>query len=95
LDNVLNSTKNFFAEKIYAYMNIANKIKLKQYDTAAKLIDDAKEKWQDDEKIYMLELKCVREGKGKKSIKDILREVKDKEVYLSKEGKEWYSFWNS
>ncbi len=94
LDNVLNSTKNCFTDKKYAYMNIVNKIKLKQYDIAIRLIDDAKKKWQDDEKLYMLELKCIREGKGKKSIKDILKEVKENEVYLSKEGKEWYSFWN-
>lgn len=94
LDYVLNTEQSNMDEKRYVFLNVQNKIELKMFDGAKKLLDMAKEKWEEEEKVYMLLCNLYRDSNKGYMIKNVLDEVRDKGLYLSPEGRKWFDFWN-
>jgi len=76
------------------YVNyIENELEIEPNERLRLIIEDAMNKWPHDEKIYMLYVNYYwKTGQGKK-IQELLKQMRQKKIYLSKEGKEWYSFW--
>lgn len=80
--------------KRYALEYIENCIERKLYEEVETQLIEAKEKWSEDERIYQDFVQYYWEsGQGIK-IKEVLNGIKEKEVYLSFEGKKWFEFWN-
>lgn len=85
--------KYYPKEKRYYFKSIENELEMKQYRIVESLLQYAKKQWP-EEKVYQYYVTYYFEtGQGKK-IKDVLKEVKDNNVYLSSEGLEWYQFWD-
>jgi len=92
LDKILNIDTNI-DNKNMLFLNIDNKIELKKYSSAEALLQLAKNKWKYEENIYFLYGKLYKNmGEGYK-IRDLLEEIKDNNLHLSKKGQEWFEFW--
>lgn len=72
---------------------IENEMELDPSENLLTRLEEASKKWPQDEKIYMLFVNYYcKTGQGKK-IQELLEQLTQNKVYLSREGKEWYSFW--
>lgn len=73
---------------------IQNELELGNTGNLEPILQHAKECWPGDERIYMLFVRYYRNSGQGHHVKDILAEVKEKNVYLTREGKEWYAFFH-
>ncbi len=55
----------------------------------------AKELWPNEERVYMLLVNYYRHLGKPEMIQAVFFEVEDQNIYLSHEGRTWYSFWTS
>lgn len=80
-------------QKVYV-MELANVcLDLNKLDKAKDLIKELVDKWPDDEDVYRLRVDYFYAcGRGDK-IQDVLKEIKEKKLYLSAEGRHWMEFW--
>ncbi len=78
----------------YALEYIENCIDRKMYDDIEKLLINAKARWPEEERVYKYFVQFYWETAQGDKIKGLLNEIKEKEIYLSFEGKKWYDFWS-
>ncbi|MDD3393955.1 MAG: hypothetical protein PHG19_04860 [Anaerotignum sp.] len=90
LQKILYST---YRDKHICFMAIDNKLELKQFKKAGELLREAKYRWPDDEKVYMLYVSYYWHLEDGQEIQKILRHIKNSNLYLSQEGKAWFQFW--
>ncbi|MBQ9765067.1 MAG: hypothetical protein IJW18_02585 [Lachnospiraceae bacterium] len=65
-----------------------------EYDGLEEIINAAKERWPEEELVYQRIVDYYwRRAEGDK-IREVLREIQDKNIYLSHEGRKWFDFWN-
>lgn len=94
LKKVLEKLINLYPEKkIYYLQYIENELELNQYTNVDNMLTIAKKKWPEEEAIYKLYVDYYwNTGRGNQ-IQELLIEIKEKNIYLSREGREWYQFW--
>lgn len=94
LAQVLAQLINLSADNIRLYVEqIENLLELGDYEEVEKELAQIKKLWPMDERVYKLSVKyywCVHRGD---KIQETLREIHDREVYLSHSGQQWYTFW--
>lgn len=74
---------------------LENELELGENEDILRLLEEARQKWRQDERVYMLLVRYYRQrGEGKR-IQLLLKQMKEEGIYLSKEGREWYSFWKT
>lgn len=84
---------NPYDKKLFL-LNIENELEMGQLVGIEDLLNLAKKRWPEEEKLYVLYVNFYRQvGKGKE-IKELLQEITENKIHLSREGKEWFEFWN-
>lgn len=73
---------------------IENQINMKVYDQVEAELELISQKWPDDERVYFLKVKYYWTISDGKRIRDTLKEVDDKKIYLSSKGMKWFTFWS-
>ena len=77
----------------YIMEQLDNMIDCGKLDEFEKKAFDAKSRWGEEEKIYMILVKYYRNISDGEKLKNVVREVKEKNIYLSHQGREWFEFW--
>lgn len=79
--------------KRYYFSQIDNLLELGRMEEAEQEIAVTKEKWPQDERVYMAMVKFFFLQKDGEAIQNVLHIVEENHVYLSHKGKDWYRFW--
>lgn len=80
--------------KEYQLLSMENSLEMNHFDGMEEKLRRAKDKWP-EERVYRLYVMFYhRTGQGKQ-ISALLQEIKDNNVYLYHEGKEWFRFWSN
>lgn len=82
-------------DKRYYLSLIDNKINQGKLEGVETLLEKALEKWNEDENVYQMFIRYYQAMHQGEQIQRILKEIEEKNIYLSKEGKKWYSFWKN
>lgn len=78
----------------YELEQLENQILLGKTKQIPEKLEYLKNQWPEEEKIYQLYMEYYwKQGDGNK-IKEILEDIKIKQIYLSSEGRQWYEFWS-
>lgn len=94
LDEILGELiRNDKDNKKYIMEQLDNMIDCGKLDEFEKKAFDAKSRWGEEEKIYMILVKYYRNISDGEKLKNVVREVKEKNIYLSHQGREWFEFW--
>ena len=96
LNKVLEELKGLCPEKIkYRFDWIDNRLDIGNTAGVKAECEDLLKKWPGEERCYKSYMAYAFKISDKKLAMQILKEVKEKEVYLSRAGREWYDFWNA
>ncbi len=77
------------------FINIENNLMLGENQKAFELLETAKEKYSYDERIYRLYGHYYDNVRDYNSLKEMISEIKQKNMYFSKAGREWLTFWEN
>lgn len=95
LDEVLESIiKNDKDNKKYVMEQLDNMIDCGNLDGFEKKALDVKSRWGEEENIYIILAKYYRKVSDGEKLKSIVKEVKEKNIYLSHKGRDWLEFWS-
>lgn len=73
---------------------IDNDLGLKNYTEAARLAETAVRKWPNREAVWLAKLTVCEQMNNGDGIKEVISQIKKKNVYLSKHGKSVLAFWD-
>lgn len=76
------------------FLYIETALNLKKYDIADSEIKETKEEYVESEKWNQLAVRYYWETGQTEEINKVLANVKNRNIYLTKEGKEWFRFWS-
>lgn len=79
-------------EDIYSY--IETNMDVEDYQEAERVLSQFETKCKDDLKYYQLAVRYYWETENTEEIAKQLQKIVDRKVYLNKEGKAWFEFWN-
>jgi hypothetical protein len=81
--------------KKYYLDKIDNSLNQGKTEGVKKELDYAEKKWPDDERVYRLMIDYYQNTHQGDKIQEVLRKLEENNIYLSSEGKQWFSFWKS
>lgn len=90
--SILISSDNSNKEDRYLYIETA--LNLEQYEAAKVVIDEMQDSGYELEKWNRLAFRYYWEMRQPDEMKKILENVKNSNIYLTKDGKEWFRFWS-
>lgn len=73
---------------------INNSLALKNYDEAARLANTAVTKWPNRESVWLAKLNVCEQMNNGDGIKEVIFQIKRRNVYLSNHGKSVLAFWD-
>lgn len=74
---------------------VENELELKDYGTAFWYIERMRTRWPDKEAPWLLLIRYyAKQGEGQ-AIAQVIKEIHNKQIYLSQSGKEVVEFWES
>lgn len=79
--------------KKYWLMWVTNRIETGRLKGMDKLLELMRMNWPDDEKCYMVYMAYAFKTDNDELASEIIKTVEERQIYLSKNGKEWYDFW--
>ena len=79
-------------EDIYSY--IETNMDVEDYSEAWRVLTQSENRCRDDLKYYQLAVRYYWETGNSEEIAKQLQKIMDRKVYLNKEGKAWFEFWN-
>lgn len=77
-----------------AFLYIETAIDLKKYEKAKRVLDEMENENQGNETWNRLMVRYYWEIGQTEKIHEVLQNIVDHEIYLSKKGKEWFKFWS-
>lgn len=90
--NTLTQMENASREDGFLYIETA--LDLKRFPDAKRILDKTEKERKESETWNKLAVRYYWETSQKEEIDRILQEMKDSNMYLSREGKEWFKFWS-
>lgn len=69
-----------------------NSLELKEYGEAIRIISEMETYWPEAETMWLLKLRCFVEQKQGQRVQEIIKEIKEKQIFLSADGKEIIRF---
>lgn len=79
-------------EDIYVY--IETNMDVEDYVEAERVLSQSEDRCKDDLKYYQLAVRYYWKTENTEEIAKQLQKIVDRKVYLNKEGKTWFEFWN-
>lgn len=76
------------------FISIENYLLLGENDRARELLERAKKEYPDDERVYRLYGHYFHSEKDYESIQKMVSYIKENQIYLSHEGRDWLTFWS-
>lgn len=71
-----------------------NALELKSYGEAAGILDVMEENWPDREAVLLLRIRCLAEQGNGNEIHALIRQIPERGIYLTSEGKHIVEFWS-
>ena len=76
------------------FISIENYLLLEENERAQELLEQAKKEYPDDERVYRLYGHYFHSMKDYESIQKMVSYIKEHNIYLSHEGRDWLTFWS-
>lgn len=79
--------------RIYFQDYIKNRLALGKIETIEKKIRIIMNRWPEEEQVYQIYVEFLWKCNRGSEIPDVLKTIKENNIYLSREGKAWLAFW--
>ena len=76
------------------FISIENYLLLEENERAQELLEQAKKEYSDDERVYRLYGHYFHSIRDYESIQKMVSYIKEHNIYLSHEGRDWLTFWS-
>lgn len=78
----------FYAEKV------ENELAMENYEESARLLEEMEKKWDHMEEYWLLKIRHFAQQMEGMKVKEVLKEIEQKNLYLTAEGKSVVEFWS-